>query len=452
VLFRSVSGNFNLGTDSAGVLYLFNKNVSLGTEIDTTPTPYTVTAGVYGAATIMGGINVFGNIYVGQPSAGAASPDPLVNSGNLYVQSGTPSVSSTSGAIVLAKVRMPTSLSAGRLNDGFSRGGLGMQGNLWAIGNVVLGGSSDVLGSGDIYSTVIVNSSKTATTTTSAALSVRGGLGVTGVGIFGGNIVAASTTAGRLGASSVKEGALVVQGGAYVTDTTVFQGNVVFTSSAAGAAGGTTVTGAIVLTGTNGIGVGGAASIGGVTKISDNSAGGSGTGALVVTSGGASIAGNVFVQGVVQPINAVGASGVVPVSATTDFTTTTVQAGGQDIAALNFFAEANKLYSFEAMLFHNTSAAQTKGFGLAFSAGTCQFVIEQNTSATGALSTVNYVTATATGSTAVATGAATGMLARITGTFTHTVATKVQVQAYLTATAGTLTVSKNSFFIWTKLT
>lgn len=457
----SVSGNFNLGTDSAGVLYLFNKNTTVGTEIDTEPTPYTVTGGVLGAATIMGGINVFGNIFVGQPSAGSASPDPLINSGNLYVQSGTPSVSSTSGAIVLAKVKMPAALAssnAARNNDGYSRGGLGMQGNLWAIGNVVLGGSSDVIGSGDVYSTVTVNSSKNATTTTSAALVVRGGLGISSISMHGGNLYANASYPGlnsAVSGSMTKQGAIVVpNGGIYVTDVSYFGSNVVISSGAAGAAGGTTTTGALILTGTNGIGVGGAASIGGQTKISDSTAGSSGSGALVVTSGGASVAGNVFVQGSVQPINAIGASGVITVSGATgaDFTTTTVQATGQDIPALNFYAEANKLYSFEAMLFHNTSVAQTKGFGLTFSAGTCQFVVEQNTTATGALSTVSYITATATGATVASGGTATGMLARITGTFTHTAATKVQVQAYLTATAGTLTVSGRSWFKWTKLT
>lgn len=455
----SVSGNFNLGTDSAGVLYLFNKNISIGTEIDSTPTPYTVTGGVLGAATIMGGINVFGNIYVGQPSAGDAIPDPLINSGNLYVQSGTPSTSSTSGAIVLAKVRIPGTAESydnpGRFNDGFTRGGLGMQGNLWAIGNVVLGGSSDVIGSGDGFSNVIINGSRSPTTTTNAGFVVRGGMGVGLVSMFGGNIYANAAFPGLTSATApIRQGAIVVpNGGIHVGGISYFGSNVVIDSSAAGAAGGSTTTGALVLAGTDGIGVGGAASIGGQTKISDNTAGGSGTGALVVTSGGASIAGNLFVQGSVQPINAVGSSGVVPVSAAgTDFTTTTVQAAGQDIPALNFFAEANKLYSFEAILFHNTSAAQTKGFGLTFSGGTCQFVVEQNNSATGALSTVNYVTATATSSTVAASGAAIGMLARITGTFIHTVATKVQVQAYLTATAGTLTVKSYSFFKWTKLT
>lgn len=459
----SVSGNFNLGSDSGGTLYIFSTLISRGTEIDIEPTPGvpTLSGGnpLYGAATIQGGINVFGNIYVGQPSAGAASPDPLVNSGNLIVQSGTPSTSSTSGAIVLAKVKMPAALATsnpGRNNDGFSRGGLGMQGNLWATGNVVLGGSSDVIGSGDGFSNVIINGSRSPTTTTNAGFVVRGGMGVGLVSMFGGNIYANAAYPGLLSSTGpLLQGAIVIpNGGIHAAGISYFGSNVVISSAGSGQSGGTTTTGALVLTGTNGIGVGGAASFGGVTKISDNSAGGSGTGALVVTSGGASIAGNVFVAGAVQPINAIGASGVISVSGATgaDFTTTTVQAGGQDIAALNFFAEANKLYSFEAMLFHNTSVAQTKGFGLTFAAGTCQFVVEQNTTATGALSTVNYITTTATGATVASGGTATGMLARITGTFTHTAATKVQVQAYLTATAGTLTVSGRSYFKWTKLT
>jgi len=457
----SVSGNFNLGTDSAGVLYLFNKNISVGTEIDAEPTPYTPTAGVLGAASIMGGINVFGNIYVGQPSAGPASPDPLINSGNLYIQSGTPSTSSTSGAIVLAKVRMPSALASsnpGKNNDGFSRGGIGMQGNLWAIGNVVLGGSSDVIGSGDGFSNVVINGTRSPTTTTNAGFVVRGGMGVGLVSMFGGNIFANAAYPGLLSSTDpVRQGAIVIpNGGIHAAGISYFGSNVVISSGAAGAAGGTTTTGALVLTGTNGIGVGGAASFGGVTKISDNSAGGSGTGALVVTSGGASIAGNLFVQGVTMPINAVGHSGVALLSATATPQSVTNSAL-TDITNLTFTAEANKTYLFEALIFHDCSvasaAAMTKGFAVTFSAGTCSYVVEQNITATSAL-LVSSGTASDTAQTA-ATASATsvpGLITKITGTFYHTAAIAVKLRASITGgTSPTLSLRGSSFLKWTKL-
>jgi hypothetical protein len=455
----SVSGNFNLGSDSGGTLYLFNKNASIGTEIDSTPTPYTVTAGVLGAATIMGGINVFGNIYVGQPSAGAASPDPLVNSGNLIVQSGTPSINSTSGAIVLAKVRMPASLSAERFNDGFSRGGMGMQGNLWAIGNVVLGGSSDVIGSGDGFSNVVINGSRSPTTTTNAGFVVRGGMGVGLVSMFGGNIYANAAYPGLLSSTDpIRQGAIVIpNGGIHAAGISYFGANVVISSAGAGAAGGTTVTGALVLTGTNGIGVGGAASIGGVTKISDNSAGGNGTGALVVTTGGASIAGNLFVQGVTMPINAVGHSGVAVLSATAVAQAVT-SATLVDITNLTFTAEANKTYLFEALIFHDctvgSAAAMAKGFAVTFSAGTCNYVVEQNIISTGSLLvTSGTASATAQIQTTASATSVLGMITKITGTFYHTaIVPAVKLQAQITGgTSPTLSIRGSSFLKWTKL-
>lgn len=441
----SVSGNFNLGSDAGGVLYIKNKTASRGTKISGAGdiTPYEVIDGIYGAATVLGGINVFGNIYVGQPAATTGGGS--TQSGNIYIQSGTQSTSATTGALVIQKVKLPTGYNAALSPDGFSRGGLGLEGNLYAVGNVILGGE----GASAATSIVTIDGTLDATTSTSAGFINKGGMYNAKVGIFGGNLVAASATAGL---ASTKQGALVIPtGGMYVGSTSYIAGNLVIASGGSGATGGTTTTGALVLAGTNGLGVGGVANFGGVVTAESSTAGGTGTGALVVNNGGASIAGNLYIQGSTQPINAVGASGVVPVSAAgTAFTTTTVQAGGQDISACNFYAEANKLYSFEAWILHDTSTTNTKGFGMSASAGTLKYVVEQNTSATGALSTVNYLTSG--GGTVAAAGAATGMLCKITGTFSHTVATKVQLQAYLTATAGTLTVHASSYLKWTKLT
>jgi hypothetical protein len=473
----SVSGNFNLGYDTGGVLYIKNKNSSFGVPNGVTdaqtPTAYTALNDLYGAATILGGVNVMGNVFVGQPTAGGGVGSQAINSGNLYVQSGTRSISAGSGAIVIQKVALPAGAAGqAEYGDGFARGGLGMEGNLWATGNVVLGGSSDLLGSGDAFSNVTINGSRQATSTTAAALSVRGGVGIVSHLITGGNVFANATFPGLYSVSSpygvgslaAKQGALVIPtGGAYIEGTSVMNGNLVITSTASGATTNSTTTGALVIAGTNaGIGVAGGGSFGGDIKVFGTTAGGGGTGALTVSGQGAGgyIAGNLFIGGQSsagtagpQPINAVGASGVAIVSsAGTAYTTTTVQAGGQDIAGLNFFAEAGKIYAIEALVYHNTSTTNTKGFGFTFSSGTLSAVVEQNTGATSALSTVTYLTATATGATVAAGGAATGMLARISGTFTSASAVKFQLQAYLTATAGTLTVLPYSYLKWTRLT
>lgn len=461
----SVTGNFNLGQDASGVLYIANKNSSRGTVIDATPTPYVPfqTGGqpVYGAATMLGGINVFGNVYVGQPDTGVGSPR-LVNSGNLYVQSGALSTSATTGAIVIQKVSMPAGTSA----DGFSRGGLGMEGNLYAVGNVILGGA----GAGDTNSNVVIDATTIGVNTTRAALVVRGGTGIAGITTIGGNVVGTSSTAGRLNvaASNAKEGALVLtNGGMYVTGTSVIAGNVVLTS---GGSSTDTVTGALVITSTGGLGVGGAGNFGGDVSIAGATAGGNGTGALRVTTGGASIAGNLFVQGAVQPINAVGQSGVVVVSATA--ANVAITAGtATDITNLNFTAEANKTYLFEALIFHHAqhnnavSATLTKGFTVTFGAGTCNYTVEQNnafggnlaiTTTTGAgalISATSAAMVSATTASLAQNTAIVNMVTKITGTFYHTAATNVKLQAQIAGSAGTntLNIAGHSFLKWTKL-
>jgi hypothetical protein len=470
----SVTGNFNLGQDASGVLYIVNKNSSRGTEINSTPTPYVPfqTGGqpVYGAATVLGGINVFGNIFVGQPDTGAGTPR-LVNSGNLYVQSGALSTSATTGAIVIQKVSMP----AGTSPDGFSRGGLGMEGNLYAVGNVILGGS----GSGDTNSNVVVDAATVGVSTTQAALVVRGGVGIAGITQTGGNVLTTSSTAGRLNvaASNAKEGALVLtSGGAYITGTSVIQGNLVLTSTSSSA---DTVTGALVITGTGGLGVGGAGNFGGGVTIAGTTAGGNGTGALVLsgTSGGigagASIAGNLFVQGPTQPINAVGASGVALLSASNTpqaaITNTTA-----DLTNLTFTPEANKTYWFEAFVPYSVvqtsgvAAVMTPEFSVvatqigAGGTGTLRF---ETTMIVADISETNSTTAPVThgldgsgvfqGAQTASTATATtinNLWAKITGTYYHTAVSTVKIQGRITSGAThSMTVLGSAFLKWTKL-
>jgi hypothetical protein len=202
----SISGSFNLGTDAGGVLYIRNKNAALGVPNGVTdaqvPDPYNVLSSIYGAATILGGVNTMGNLFVGQPSAGGSGAGALINSGNIYIQSGARSTSAGSGAIVIQKVALPATASArADYGDGFSRGGLGMEGNLYAVGNVILGGS----GVGDTNSNVVVDATTVGLTTTRAALVVKGGMGVAGITQLGGNLVSSAATQGL---ASTKSGAL----------------------------------------------------------------------------------------------------------------------------------------------------------------------------------------------------------------------------------------------------
>jgi len=457
----SVSGNFNLGSDANGTLWIRSQLNAFGTVINNPArSPYSLAENAYGSATVQGGVNIFGNLYVGQPHntpAGGALTFPLQNTGNIYIQSGTPSISALTGALVIQKVRLPSGYNPATSPDGFSYGGLGMEGNLYAAGNVILGGG----GNGDAISNVVVDATTVAVTTSRAALVVKGGVGIAGVTQTAGNIVSSSGTAGRIGAAGAKEGALVLTaGGAYIEGASVIRGNLVLDGGSASAS---TTTGALVIAGTGGLAVGGATNLNGDISIAGATAGGSGTGALRVVNGGASIGGNLFVQGATMPINAIGSSGVALLNATG--TNQSVVNSAADITNLNFTPEQGKNYYFEAWIFHDATssggaAAITKGFDVTVTAigaggtGSIAYVVEQNITSTGAL----LVSSSATGGTnlpqtTASTTSITNLLAKITGTFYNANGpTNLKLRCTVSGSAtATAVLNARSFLKWTKL-
>jgi hypothetical protein len=331
-----------------------------------------------------------------------------------------------------------------------------MQGNLYAAGNVILGGG----GNGDAVSNVVVDATTVAVTTSRAALVVKGGVGIAGVTQTAGNILSTSSTAGRIGVASAKEGALVLTaGGAYIEGASVIRGNLVLDGGSASAS---TTTGALVIAGTGGLAVGGATNLNGDISIAGATAGGSGTGALRVVNGGASITGNLFVQGAAMPVNAIGASGVAVVGASgTNQTVTNTTA---DLTNLTFCAEQGKNYYFEAWIFHDVSAsvsvAITKGFDVTVTAigaggtGSLAYVVEQNITATSAL-LVSSATASGTNlpQTTASTTSITGMVAKITGTFYNANGpTNLKIRTTVSGSAtAAIVINARTFFKWTKL-
>lgn len=282
----SATGNFNLGTDESGVMYLLNKNTSQGTAIDGTLTPYEVKAGGEGALTVLGGANVFGNIFVGQPYDGATGN----NLGNIYVQSGTPSTSFNTGSIVLANVK---------LNSGsYSQGGMGIAGNLWVQGNVFLGSLNNTV------SNVVVTATTNSVNSTTGALVVRGGMGVAANTQIAGNVVISAAVSGDKGSGAdSRTGALVIpNGGAYINGVSYFGSNIVVTSATNGSGSG----GSIYTAG--GIGMALALYVGSSTEAT------AATGAIY-TAGGISaekqgwFGGNVICEGNVLVRSATGAIG-----------------------------------------------------------------------------------------------------------------------------------------------
>jgi hypothetical protein len=218
----SATGNFNLGNSEKGTMYILNRSTSQGTTIDGTLTPYTVRAGGEGAMTVLGGANIFGNLFVGQPYDGATGN----TLGNIYVQSGTPATSFNTGSIVLANVK---------LNSGsYSQGGMGIAGNLWVQGNVFLGSLNNNV------SNVVVTAITDTVNSTTGALVVRGGVGIAANTQIAGNVVISSAIGGDKGSGATsRAGALVIPtGGAYIGGVSYFGSNLVSTSETVGSGAG----------------------------------------------------------------------------------------------------------------------------------------------------------------------------------------------------------------------
>ena len=277
-----------------------------------------------GALVVAGGMGVAGNIF--------AAGNIVLGTGttsNVVAAATTTSTSATTGALVVV-------------------GGLGVSGNIFAVGNIVLGTGTT--------SNLVANATTTSTSATTGALVVRGGMGVAGNIFATGNVILGTGTTSNLVAAatttstSTTTGALVVKGGAgiagnvytdklYTTNglywagngavfspapTSIFSTNVVLTS---GTASTNTTTGALVITGSGGMGVGGTAYFGstsyfaGTLTVSSTAITGSpSTGALVV-AGGLGVGGDIISGGFIQSTN-----GVVSTSVSTG--AVTVQSGG----------------------------------------------------------------------------------------------------------------------------
>jgi hypothetical protein len=234
----SVSGDVNLGTADSGSLYILNRENVLGTPISGTLTPYvpTLTGGnpTLGSVTALGGMNVFNDVYIGQPHSefnisgggvwsgspnqvGSLSTNPYYGtpigaaSGNVYLTSGAKGLSYQSGALQIKSV----TFADGSTSDG----GMGVAGNAFVQGAVWAG----AFAASSTYA----------------------------------NLVAASTTESTDGGTN-PNGSFVALGGAGIKKRLNVGGNVVIQSgTTAGFTAGNPTAGALILTGTGGIAAGG---------------------------------------------------------------------------------------------------------------------------------------------------------------------------------------------------
>jgi hypothetical protein len=231
----SVSGDMNIGTDTSGTILNLSKTAAKGTPtLAGTLTPYEVdtvvvgldTVPLYGAMTSLGGVNVFGDIYVGQPHDGrnydnatktwTGSINPATNvpvgawSGNAYLTSGARATTFNTGALVIKEVATA--------DGGTHAGGAGIAGNLYVNQAGVIGS----LGSSSSFANLVAASSTESTGLTTGSLVTLGGAGVALRLNVGGNLVAAAATA----STSKTTGAIVVPSGGMGVSGGITAGNI----------------------------------------------------------------------------------------------------------------------------------------------------------------------------------------------------------------------------------
>jgi hypothetical protein len=153
--------------------------------------------------------------------------------------------------------------------------------------------------------------------------------------------------------------------------------------------------------------------------------------------GNANVTGNMFGTGI-------GVENIVWQSTDTYVTTPAMA----NIGVLTFTALANQVYKFNAFMPVIPDGSMTTAFSVNFASGTCQYVVEGQTTATSAFGTSSSNTSDSSGGTQAMTGA-TLRTVRVTGTFTHTANTAVTIRGQ--TSTGNLTVKSGSNLSYTRI-
>lgn len=122
------------------------------------------------------------------------------------------------------------------------------------------------------------------------------------------------------------------------------------------------------------------------------------------------------------------------------------------ITGLTFSATPGVRYRFEALIpfSHSTSTTSTHTFSVQFSAGTCNYLVEQQTGPATDFS--RYASTTSDDTGAVATTESTSMrFAKISGTFTHSEATNITLALRFATSAGTLSALAGANLKWERV-
>ena len=288
-------------------------NAYVGGNLITTATT-AATSPTTGALIVSGGAGINGDLNVGSSGyfGSNGSRTIIVGSNNpnkMYSESTSPFdmyVGGTSNPNV--NIRMTTTSININGSDKITS-------TSTTTGALIVGGGVGITGNAYVGGNVVITSANVATSTTTGALIVSGGVGITGNAYVGGNVVITSANI----ATSTTTGALIVGGGAGIAGNVYAGGNLVTTAATVSTS---TTTGAIISSGGVGI-AGNVYASGNLVTTAATVATSTTTGALIV-GGGAGIAGNVYASG-----------NLVTTAATVSTSTTTgaiISSGGVGIA------------------------------------------------------------------------------------------------------------------------
>ncbi len=242
------------------------------------------TSTLTGALTVAGGVGITGQLSVNTIALGTTGV------------SGTPTMiyTGTAGTVISMSVLSDTTLtwegSSGQL---FSIDNNLSSGEIFSVSDisglpVITASAGQTVTLNEFGGYTQVGNGLASTSTTTGALRVIGGVGITGAVNIAGNTSISSSTA----STNTTTGALVVTGGVGVGASVNIAGNTIVSSSTASTS---TSTGSLVVSG--GVGIGASVNVAGNTIISSVTASTStSTGALVVT-GGAGIGGTLNIGG-----------------------------------------------------------------------------------------------------------------------------------------------------------
>jgi filamentous hemagglutinin len=173
----------------------------------------------------------------------------------------------------------------------------------------------------------------------------------------------------------------------------------------------------------------------------------------IVSATGNVLAGNAVIVNTVQASNVIisgsssgtgiGVENIVRQS--TDFTVSSATMA--NVGVLTFTALENQAYKFEAFMPVVPDGSTTTAFSVLFDNGSCNYVLETQTTSAAAWAAVSSTTSNTTGTTQSMTG--TDMrTVRISGTFTHTGNTDVTIRAQ--TSAANLVVRTGSYLTYTR--